>query len=128
MRCSHCGLCCEETEMMLSNADTERLEELGYDKQKFIRYDKHGFALLRNHQGFCVFYDINQCRCQVYEHRPLGCWIYPVVYSEEEGVIVDDLCPMKDTVTETELERKGRKVIKLLKRISTEATSRGAPT
>jgi len=24
MRCSNCGLCCEKTEMMLSNADVER--------------------------------------------------------------------------------------------------------
>ncbi|MFW9986574.1 MAG: YkgJ family cysteine cluster protein [Candidatus Odinarchaeota archaeon] len=55
MRCSHCGICCENTEMMLSNADVERLEKAGYTRQKFMRYDNHGFARLRNCQGFCVF-------------------------------------------------------------------------
>jgi len=44
MRCSHCGLCCEKTEMMLSNADVERLERVGYRRQKFVRYERHGFA------------------------------------------------------------------------------------
>jgi Fe-S-cluster containining protein len=126
MRCSHCGICCEKTEMMLSTADIERLEKAGYDRQEFTRYDKHGFAKLRNRRGFCVLYDATKRRCKIYEHRPEGCRIYPVVYSEEEGIVVDDLCPMKATVSEIELRRKGRKVIALLQRIGNEATSRGA--
>jgi len=112
--------------MMLSNADVERLEGLGYDRQKFTRYDKHGFANLRNCRGFCVFYDAVKRRCTIYEHRPEGCRIYPVVYSEQEGIVVDELCPMKTTVSEIELKRKGKKVIELLQRMDNEATSRGA--
>ena len=111
---------------MLSNADVERLEGLGYDRQNFTRYDKHGFAKLRNRRGFCVFYDAVKRRCTIYEHRPEGCRIYPVVYSEQEGIVVDDLCPMKTTVSEAELKRKGRKVVALLQKIGNEATSRGA--
>ena len=42
------------------------------------------------------------------------------MYSEGIGVIVDDVCPMKDTVTEAELKKKGREVVKLLKRIDAE--------
>lgn len=124
MRCSDCGVCCEKTEMMLSNADIKRLEKLGYKRSKFVRYDKHGFAKLQNCCGFCVFYNVEKCRCKIYEHRPLGCRTYPVIYSEEEGIIVDNLCPMKNTILEIELKRKGRKVIGLLKRIDKETTSR----
>jgi len=124
MRCSHCGICCEKTEMLLSNADVERLEKAGYNRQKFMRYDKHGFARLRNRHGFCVFYDVVKCRCTIYEHRPLGCRIYPIIYSEQEGIVVDGLCPMKNTVSEIELKRKGKRVIELLQRMDNEATSR----
>jgi hypothetical protein len=109
--------------MMLSDADIKRLERAGYNRQKFVSYDKHGFARLKNRRGFCVFYDVEKCRCKIYEHRPSGCRIYPVIYSEKEGIVVDDLCPMKNTVSETELKRKGKKVIELLQRIDNEATS-----
>ena len=124
MRCSHCGICCEKTEMLLSNADVERLEKAGYDRQKFMRYDKHDFARLRNRHGFCVFYDVVKCRCTIYEHRPLGCRIYPIIYSEQEEIVVDGLCPMKNTVSEIELKGKGKKVVELLQRMDNEATSR----
>ncbi|MDH7564326.1 MAG: YkgJ family cysteine cluster protein [Candidatus Bathyarchaeota archaeon] len=123
MHCSHCGTCCKKTEMMLSNADIERLERVGYERQKFVRYDRYSFARLKNHREFCVFYDIQKCRCKIYKHRPLGCRIFPVIYSEQEGIVVDDLCPMKNTVSKIELERKGQKVIDLLQKIDNEATS-----
>jgi Fe-S-cluster containining protein len=124
MRCSHCGVCCEKTEMLVSNADIKRLERLGHDCQKFVRYDRHGFAKLRNRHGVCVFYDAEKCRCQIYRHRPLGCRIYPVIYSEDEGIVVDDLCPAQNTVSETELRREGKKLVELLQRIDNEAHTR----
>jgi len=124
MRCSHCGVCCEKTEMLLSDADIERLERARYNRQKFMRYDKHGFARLRNRHGFCVFYDSVKRRCRIYRQRPWGCRIYPVIYSEQEGIVVDDLCPMKNTVSEMELKRKGKKVMELLQRMDNEATHR----
>lgn len=121
MYCSHCGMCCEKTEMMLSNSDVDRLERMGYDRQKFVRYDRRDCVRLKNRGGFCVFYDIEKHRCRIYEHRPLGCRIYPVIYSEQEGIVLDDLCPMKNTVSKIELERKGRSIMELLQRIDTEA-------
>lgn len=121
MRCSHCGVCCEKTRMLLSSADVERLERVGYDREKFSHSDRHGLVRLKNRRGFCVFYDTEKCRCKIYKHRPLGCRIYPVIYSEQEGVVVDDLCPMENTISEPELKRKGKKVIELLQRIDNEA-------
>lgn len=126
MDCSHCGVCCEKTEMLLSSADIERLEKMGYGREKFARFDRHGFARLRNRGGFCVFYDVERCRCRVYRHRPLGCRVYPVILSEQEGVIVDDLCPVRGMVSQLEFERKGKKLMGLLQRIDAEAVSRGS--
>ncbi len=123
MHCSHCGVCCEKTEMMLSNADVERLERRGFVRHKFVRYDRYGFARLKNRGGLCIFYDAENCRCKVYKHRPLGCRIYPVIYCGQEAV-VDALCPMKNTVSAIELKRKGKDVIELLQRIDDEAASR----
>ena len=110
--------------MLLSNSDVKRLEMIGYTRLKFVHYDKHGFASLRNRQGFCVFYDPRKHRCEVYEHRPAGCRIYPVVHCEPDEVVVDDVCPRKDTVTAAELARKSVEVRKLLRRIDSEAASR----
>jgi Fe-S-cluster containining protein len=124
MHCTHCGICCEKTEMLLSNTDIERLEESGYYRQKFVQYDRHGIAKLKNRRGFCVFYDVEKCRCKIYKHRPLGCRIYPVIYSEQEGIVVDDLCPMRNTVSKIELRGKGKKLIELLQRLDNEAHAR----
>ena len=124
MHCTHCGLCCEETEMLLSEEDTQLLEKTGHDRHKFVRYDEHGYARLRNRKGYCVFYDAERRRCRVYRHRPLGCRIYPTVYSEEDGTIADELCPMSRTVLQAELDRNGKKVIRLLERIDLEAATR----
>jgi hypothetical protein len=121
MDCSRCGVCCEKTEMMLSSADVNRLEGMSYDRQKFVRQDRHGFVRLRNRRGFCVFYDVERCRCRIYKHKPLGCRVYPVIYSEREGIIVDDLCPMKSTVSKIELKMKGKKLIEFLQKIDAEA-------
>jgi hypothetical protein len=110
--------------MLLANTDIERLERLGYEKQKFVRYGRHGFARLKNRHGFCVFYDIKMRRCQIYRHRPLGCRIYPVIYREHEGIAVDDLCPMQNAFSKMELEREGKKLFELLQRIDNETRCR----
>jgi hypothetical protein len=57
-------------------------------------------------------------------HRPLGCRIYPVILSMEEGVIVDDLCPQAGTVSTKEIDFKREKLRKLLARIDDEAGKR----
>jgi Fe-S-cluster containining protein len=111
--------------MPLSNADVKRLERAGYDRKKFVRSDKHGYFRLKNRRGFCVFYDTEKHRCKIYKYRPLGCRVYPVIYSEPKGIVMaDDLCPMKNTIPKSELKRKGKKVMKLIQTIDKEAASR----
>jgi Fe-S-cluster containining protein len=113
--------------MMLCKEDIQRLEKAGYCPEKFVHYDKHCYARLRNLRGYCFFYDAGKHRCRAYKLRPSGCRIYPVIYSEEGGVIVDDLCPERRSVLKREVETKGKKVIMLLRRIDLEAESRRKP-
>lgn len=120
MRCSHCGICCEKTEMLLAKADIRLLEKAGYNREKFVCLNRQGFAQLRNSRGHCVFYQTAKHRCRAYRHRPLGCRIYPIIYSEEEGVIVDDLCPLAGTVSKKEIESKAEKLTRLLQKIDSE--------
>jgi Fe-S-cluster containining protein len=122
MRCSYCGKCCEKTEMELSSRDIERLEEAGYSREDFTVTGEDGLTRLRNVGEWCYFYDPAEKKCQVYQDRPLGCFIYPVVYSNDEGVITDELCPMRHTVSKKELRMKGKILAKQLKWITVEAT------
>lgn len=124
MRCSRCGKCCEKTEMLLSKADMQLLRELRYSLIDYTICDNKGFIRLKNMKGYCVFYDFKTRKCKIYESKPLGCRIYPIMFSEEEGVIVDDLCPVKNTVSKRELKHKGGILVELLKRIDCEAEKR----
>jgi Fe-S-cluster containining protein len=110
--------------MLLANADIERLERKGYSKRFFARFDREGYAALRNQEGHCVFYDAAKQRCKVYADRPLGCHIYPVMYDEEKGIVVDSICHAQDTVSEKQKAKRGKKVLKLLERIDAEAEKR----
>jgi hypothetical protein len=111
--------------MLLSEADARLLEREGHSRNDFVLVNRQSFAHLKNQRGHCFFYDIDKKRCRAYKSRPLGCRIYPVVYSEDEArVLVDDLCPMGNTVSDIEIERKGKKLVRLLRRIDKEAAQR----
>ena len=124
MRCSNCGVCCTETEMLLSERDITRLVKKGFSKNYFVKYDKQGYAQLKNREGYCVFYDPKKRQCNVYADRPSGCRVYPVILDEEKGIVLDDICGSRNTITEREKNIKGRKVIRLLERIDSEAANR----
>jgi hypothetical protein len=49
-----------------------------------------------------------------------------VIYSEDEGVIVDDICSMMGTVSAGEVNRKTRKLLRLLQAIDKEAGKLGS--
>jgi Fe-S-cluster containining protein len=119
MRCFNCGKCCEKTEMELSRDDIKRLEEAGYRLEEFAVIDD-SVIRLRNVGGFCYFYSLAEKKCRIYGKRPLGCYLYPVVYLMNEGAIVDELCPMGETISEQELRRKEKILIKLLKNVDNE--------
>ncbi|MCW4019080.1 MAG: YkgJ family cysteine cluster protein [Candidatus Bathyarchaeota archaeon] len=124
MRCTRCGICCQETDMLLSSADITRLEQQGYPKDSFVRFDTEGYALLRNRQGHCVFYNPQEHRCNVYEFRPAGCQVYPVIFDEETGIVIDSICPAQETISKEEKTEKGKRVLRLLEQIDKEAENR----
>lgn len=125
MRCSHCGLCCAETEMVLSKEDIKRIEKKGFHKKYFMKINKEGYAQLRNYNGYCVFYSLDEHCCKIYSDKPSGCGVYPIILDEDVGsIIVDDICPEKATVTCEEKEEKGKVVVKLINVIDAEAAVR----
>ena len=79
-------------------------------------------ARLKNIEGLCYFYNPDEKKCEVYEGRPLGCYLYPIVYLVGRGVIIDELCPMGQTIYGLELKRKGKILRKLLELIDDERT------
>jgi uncharacterized protein len=124
MRCLRCGICCQQTDMLLCAEDVTRIEKKGYNKDSFVRFDKDGYALLRNRQGYCVFYSKKERRCNVYAYRPSGCRIYPVILDEDKGIVVDEICHAQTTVSDGEKARKGKRVLNLLKKVDAEAKDR----
>jgi Fe-S-cluster containining protein len=124
MRCSNCGVCCTETEMLLSKRDIKRLEKIGFGQSLFVVFDKHGYALLRNREGYCFFYDRLNHQCSVYVDRPAGCRVYPVILDEDKGIILDSICESRKSIAQSEKNLKGKRVIRLLKIIDSEALER----
>ncbi|MGE5574903.1 MAG: YkgJ family cysteine cluster protein [Ignavibacteria bacterium] len=124
MRCSNCGICCTETEMLLSIKDIKRLEKKGFCQKLFVQYDRQGYAQLKNLDGYCVFYDLRNRQCSVYLDRPAGCRVYPVILDEEVGIILDDICESRCSITFSEKTLKGKRVIRLLELIDSEALER----
>jgi uncharacterized protein len=124
MHCSNCGVCCTETEMLLSKKDIKRLEKKGFSQNHFANYDKQGYAELKNRDGYCIFYNLKNHRCSVYVDRPAGCRVYPVILDEETGIILDSICDSRKTITQSEKKLKGKRVIRLLEIIDSEASER----
>jgi len=101
--CLSCSACCRETEMILTPSDVRRLEALGYRREEFAVL-QGGFYKLRNVKGRCYFLRVN--RCTVYEYRPIGCSMYPIVINvAREDVELDEECPIAGETTDRELER-----------------------
>jgi len=124
MHCSNCGVCCTETEMLLSEKDIGRLMKLGFNIDFFVQINQEGYAQLKNRNGYCIFYDSDKHLCTVYASRPSGCRVYPVILDEEKGIVLDNICMSRNTVTKAEKKTKGKAVIGLLERIDCEAEKR----
>ena len=110
--------------MLLSKKDVKRLVDKGYKQSQFVRYDKSGYGVLKNRDGYCIFYDQVKRRCSVYVDRPAGCRVYPVIVDEEKGVILDTICESRNSISEEEKRFKGKRVVKLLDSIDFEASQR----
>lgn len=78
--------------MTLSLEDIECIRERG---QKGFFREVDGYLCLVNVNGTCIF--LKNGLCSIYDYRPLGCKMYPVIYDEEgKCAILDDFCPYKE--------------------------------
>lgn len=99
-----CVNCCLETEMPLLNEDIERIKQLGFDNDYFA-VNKDGWLQIKNYDGRCVFNDGEQCL--IYENRPEGCKLYPIIYDEDKNcAILDEDCPHIDEFKISEIDLK----------------------
>lgn len=79
--------------MPLTEADILRIEALGHRREVFSALDDEFVPQLRNDSGHCVFLGPTG-RCTIYEHRPDGCRLYPLVWDRDRNdVVLDDFCP-----------------------------------
>ncbi len=110
-----CYECCKDTEMQLSQDDIKRLEKLGYRREEFsIEVD--GIRILKNVDGVCFF--LKNGRCTVYDTRPVGCRLYPVVYNVDTGrATVHDFCPLSQTISRKEVKKVENVLIKHIQHI-----------
>jgi len=77
--------------MPLLNKDIERIKRLEMEYDHFV-INKDGWLQLKNYDGKCVFNDGNHCT--IYEKRPEGCQLYPLIYDEEKNyATLDEICP-----------------------------------
>ncbi|MCD6514997.1 MAG: YkgJ family cysteine cluster protein [Candidatus Odinarchaeota archaeon] len=117
MLCDHCGYCCQETEMLLTENDIRRIQKLGFSKDFFVRVDGK-LLKLKNINGHCVFWDPLKKRCTIYPYRPIGCRVYPVIYDiSKRKCIIDKECHLWHTVSKKEFQKKCRILKKTLKEI-----------
>ncbi|MGB9724986.1 MAG: YkgJ family cysteine cluster protein [Nitrososphaeria archaeon] len=125
MNCIRCGKCCIHTRMQLTQDDIRRIEKLGFKKKMFVKYDSNGFAKLKNRKGSCIFYNDFEKKCIIYDNRPIGCKLYPIIYDiQKHTAIVDQLCPSAQTVTRREIKRKQKLLISTVEQLFKEAEER----
>jgi Fe-S-cluster containining protein len=87
----NCIQCCLETEMNLTEDDILRIRKAGFKISNFLDRRK-GLDYLKNIDGKCFFLGVNGCN--IYQIRPEGCRIYPLIFDVKKGVtILDALCP-----------------------------------
>jgi len=80
--------------MLLSNNDIKNIENKGFNRNFFVK-SKKGWLILKNKDGKCVFH--NGKICLIYESRPEGCKLYPLIFNRElKSAIVDEECPYQD--------------------------------
>jgi hypothetical protein len=118
--CLNCGKCCLDTEMEISNEEIEKIEKIGYSRKKFTIIE-NGYLRLKNIKGHCYFYNPQDKRCIIYENRPLGCLLYPLILNQNRCEI-DKECSSyhenkKIEITESICKKLKKYVIELDKEI-----------
>lgn len=115
-----CVKCCLNTEMLLSSSDIRQIRSLGFSEDFFI-VKRNGKRQLKNSAGRCIFH--NGRRCTIYNDRPEGCRLYPIILREDTGETdLDSYCPHHGKFQVT--PNISREVIKLVRKLDVETKRR----
>ena len=101
--------------MPLLKSDIDRLVKLGHDPNKF-RVVVDGVTRLANRESTraCYFLETDSVEidapgtCTVWDARPEGCRIYPLVLDQNDKPFLDELCPHTDAFPEPHIGMIGR--------------------
>jgi Fe-S-cluster containining protein len=105
--------------MILLREDIERIASLGFNAEEFVVYSK-GFYRLKNIDGMCVFLNPKTRLCSIYDWRPKGCRLYPIVYvvgGYFEEITVDNSCPQAHTVDDNDIRLASSQIADLVSNI-----------
>lgn len=89
-----CYQCCLETEMLLTNEDLERIESHGFKRENFClpQSEVENFWQLKNIENRCFFLSKNG-KCKIYDYRPVGCRVYPLIVDVKlSEFVIDNEC------------------------------------
>ncbi len=115
-----CVACCLETEMPLTEDDVKKIEKLGFKRTEFT-FEAGEETRLRNVNRACFF--LKEGRCSVYEERPEGCRVYPLVYDlDTHKFVYDTVCSYSTEFKATKEEKDRLK--RLIKKLDREAKKR----
>ncbi len=104
--------------MPLFPRDIERIVSRGYKLEEFAVYDEEAkIYRLRNIDGHCYFLDPSTGLCKIYDIRPTGCRLYPVVIDENGECAIDkEVCPYRDEFPKDRIEEACREIKRLFRR------------
>lgn len=98
-----CYQCCIETEMILTNQDVEQIEQNTLDtREEFLLplEQSEGFLQLRNIPsplGMKCYFLSDEGKCTIYEFRPAGCQLYPLILNmDTDEAMIDYDCREQD--------------------------------
>ena len=99
-----CSACCRETTMPITKTEAALLSRRTGMKLEQFTWDNKGVLTLLNDENTkaCVFLMTDSSEkfaegiCSVYDIRPKGCTLYPIVLNNQDLAIIDDGCPYGD--------------------------------
>ena len=105
--------------MALTHQDISRITKTGYQPSRFIIHKEGEWRLAtQQERGPCVF--LEDKKCQIYENRPTGCRIYPLVFNETwKQAVIDSLCPFSNEFHITDVDREN--LFTLIKQLDNES-------
>ena len=97
-KCKDCGICCLNTDMILSEQDISLIlnnyPSNDLQREDFIFINKNGLFQLKNIEDHCVFFDAAIKKCKIYHAHPQGCRFYPLIYDiDKNKCVLDKDCP-----------------------------------